>query len=93
MDFRHLEALVAIADEGSFTAAADALNTVQSNVSGQIRQLEDEIVVVSSGEGQTSEGEFWEALNTACMLKLPVVFVIQDNEYAISTPVEARVPT
>lgn len=45
MDFRHLEALVAIADEGSFTAAADALNTVQSNVSGQIRQLETEIGV------------------------------------------------
>lgn len=45
MDFRHLEALVAIADEGSFTSAADALNTVQSNVSGQIRQLETEIGV------------------------------------------------
>jgi LysR family hydrogen peroxide-inducible transcriptional activator len=45
VDFRHLEALVTIADEGSFTAAADALNTVQSNVSGQIRQLEDEIGV------------------------------------------------
>lgn len=45
MEFRHLEALVAITDEGSFTAAADALNTVQSNVSGQIRQLEIEIGV------------------------------------------------
>lgn len=45
VEFRHLEALVAIADEGSFTAAADALNTVQSNVSGQIRQLETEIGV------------------------------------------------
>lgn len=43
MEFRHLEALVAIVEEGSFTAAADALNTVQSNVSEQIRQLEAEL--------------------------------------------------
>lgn len=52
----------------------------------------DEVVYVSIGEGSTSQGEFWEALNSASNGKLPVVFVVEDNQYAISTPVEVNTP-
>jgi 2-oxoisovalerate dehydrogenase E1 component len=52
----------------------------------------DEVVLTCIGEGSTSQGEFWEALNTASNQRLPVIFCVEDNGYAISVPVEVNTP-
>ena len=52
----------------------------------------DEVTYVSLGEGATSEGEFWEGLNSACTKRLPILFLVEDNGYAISVPVEVQTP-
>ena len=79
---------IGAAEAGRFLARPDsaALRALASGFA------EDEVIVVTIGEGSTSEGEFWEALNAACTLKLPVVFVVEDNGYAISVPVEVNTP-
>jgi 2-oxoisovalerate dehydrogenase E1 component len=56
------------------------------------RVAPDEITYMSIGEGATSEGEFWEALNAACLKQLPLLILVEDNGYAISVPVEAQTP-
>ena len=52
----------------------------------------DEVTLATLGEGASSEGEFWEAMNTVSNKRLPLIFLVEDNEYAISVPVEAQMP-
>ncbi len=84
---------VGAAEAGRYFAAHP---DVAKKVPGDYRAFKDivfhgdEVVYVSLGEGTTSQGEFWESINTASNRKLPVLFVVEDNEYAISVPVEVQ---
>jgi 2-oxoisovalerate dehydrogenase E1 component len=84
---------VGCAEAGRYFAAHPQ---AAKNADGDYRQFKDvkfhsdEVTYVSLGDGTTSEGEFWEGMNTASNRKLPVVFVVQDNGYAISVPVEVQ---
>ena len=79
---------VGVAEAGRFLARPESRGFL-SATSGFAK---DEVSVVTIGDGSTSEGEFWEALNVACTRKLPVLFLVEDNKFAISTPVEVNTP-
>ncbi|MBL8229481.1 MAG: dehydrogenase E1 component subunit alpha/beta [Bryobacterales bacterium] len=61
-----------------------------AEASRYVAREDDEITLTSGGDGTTSEGEFWESMNVACLEKLPLLYLIQDNGYAISVPVERQ---
>ena len=86
---------VGCAEAGRYFAAHPE---AAKKASGDYRQFKDvtfqgdEVTFASLGEGASSEGEFWEALNTVSNKRLPLIFVVEDNEYAISVPVEEQMP-
>jgi 2-oxoisovalerate dehydrogenase E1 component len=86
---------VGVAEAGRFYSRypdAAAKSTDDYRAFHDVRFHGDEVVVTCIGEGATSQGEFWEALNSASNQKLPVIFCVEDNGYAISVPVEVNTP-
>src|SRR4051812_12792724 len=74
-------------------AVGSAEATMRARLLGVTEGFEkDEVVLVTTGDGTTSEGEFWESLSTATNLSLPIVYLVEDNGYAISVPVEVNTP-
>ncbi len=74
----------------SSSTGTQFLQAVGCAHASRLAEARDEITLVCAGDGATSQGEFWEALNAACLERLPVVFLIEDNGYAISVPIERQ---
>ncbi len=75
------------------TQFLQAAGSAEASLRSKVAELTDgfhgdEVVLVTTGDGTTSEGEFWESLNASSNMKLPVVYLVEDNGYAISTPIE-----
>jgi 2-oxoisovalerate dehydrogenase E1 component len=89
MQFPHA---VGMADAALYYAKHPrALEQAQQAPLGEhVKHQADEVIYVSGGDGSTSEGEFFEALNVACLGKLPVLCLIEDNGWAISVPVKCQ---
>jgi 2-oxoisovalerate dehydrogenase E1 component len=89
---------VGCAEAGRYFAQHPEAAKVPENINFDYRRFTnvtfhgDEVSLTTVGEGSTSQGEFWEALNTASNQKLPVIFCVEDNGYAISTPREVNTP-
>jgi 2-oxoisovalerate dehydrogenase E1 component len=73
-------------------AAEAVLRAEQGGLQDQLGIRSDEVVLTTTGDGTCSQGEFWEAVSNAVNLKAPVVFLVEDNGYAISTPTEVQYP-
>lgn len=79
---------VGIAEAGKFLE-----KMAKDGVDHSLSYHSDEIVYVSCGDGTTSQGEFWEGITTACVNKLPVLFMVEDNGFAISVPTFVQTPS